>query len=193
MNKFILFGLAAIALQGCVIPHPYTSNEYQKYKQSDLKVPERPYVIKLETEFARNGQTIPAVNPLLAKAVNQALNDTKVAVSAPQAENSLKVYGNNIANIAGAAGSGFKTGLTLGLAGSKVQDYYKFYCSYSDGKTELSRTEFDHAIVSTIGVTSTPVGLTPHANLNQAFDSVTKDIVINCLGDLQHKGYLLPQ
>ncbi|MGN6901568.1 hypothetical protein ACTHT7_16375, partial [Neisseria sp. P0017.S010] len=69
----------------------------------------------------------------------------------------------------------------------------QFYCSYSDGKKELNRSEFNHAIVTTFGLTSTPKELTPHSNLDQAFISVTKDIVVNCLGDLQNKGFLLPE
>ena len=47
--------------------------------------------------------------------------------------------------------------------------------------------------MTTIGLTSTPKELTPHSNLDQAFISVTKDIVVNCLGDLQNKGFLLPE
>ena len=38
MNKLLIL-CSALALSACVVPHPYTSTEYQKYKQSDLKVP----------------------------------------------------------------------------------------------------------------------------------------------------------
>ena len=186
MNKLLIL-CSTLALSACVVPHPYTSTEYQKYKQSDLKVPNQPYPIRLEGEFERNGKPFPKVNPALTKAAKIALNGTKIVTVDPQAQNSLKIHANNIADIGGAVG------LTFGLAGSTVQDYYQFYCSYSDGKKELNRSEFNHAIVTTIGLTSTPKELTPHSNLDQAFISVTKDIVVNCLGDLQNKGFLLPE
>ena len=192
MNKLLIL-CSALALSACVVPHPYTSTEYQKYKQSDLKVPNQPYTIRLEGEFERNGKSFPKANPALTKAAKIALNGTKIVTVDPQAQNSLKIHANNIANIGGAVGNGIKTGLTFGLAGSTVQDYYQFYCSYSDGKKELNRSEFNHAIVTTFGLTSTPKELTPHSNLDQAFISVTKDIVVNCLGDLQNKGFLLPE
>ena len=47
MNKLLIL-CSALALSACVVPHPYTSTEYQKYKQSDLKVPNQPYPIRLE-------------------------------------------------------------------------------------------------------------------------------------------------
>lgn len=191
MNKLFLLA-AAFSLSACMIPQPYISDEYQKYRPSDLKVPERPYVLKLETEFSRNGTPLPAVVPTFTNAVNQALNETRVAVSAPQAENSLKISADNIADLGQAARSGVKTGLTLGISGSTVQDDYRFICSYSDGKQELSHAEFKHAIVSTIGASNAPIGMTRQLNVQQAFNSITRDIVVNCLGDLQKKGYLLP-
>lgn len=193
MTKILFTLSSALILSACVVPHPYTSKEYQKYQQSDLQIPSQPYVVKLETEFARNGNTMPAVTPMMAEIVKQALTDSKIAIPSNHARYSLKLYGNNIANIGNAAAQGFKTGLTLGLAGSTVQDYYQFYCTYSDDRQQLSRTDYNHSIVTTIGASTQPIGLIPHASLDQAFRTVTKEIVINCLGDLQKQGYLLPQ
>lgn len=192
MNKLWLPALAFFLSACSFTPKPYISDEYQKYKVSDLKVPERPHVLKLETEFTRNGKPLPAVRPELTQAVNQALNETKVAVSVPQSEATLKIYANNIVNMKNAIESGIGTGVTFGLAGNTVRDDYTFICSYSHGNQELSKAEFDHAIVSNIGARATPIGLIPQKNLQQAFFAVTKDVVVNCLGDLQKKGYLLP-
>ena len=80
MNKLLIL-CSALALSACVVPHPYTSTEYQKYKQSDLKIPNQPYPIRLEGEFERNGKSFPKANPALTKAAKIALNGTKIVTN----------------------------------------------------------------------------------------------------------------
>ncbi len=187
-----LFILPFVLLtSACISVQTYTSSEHQKYHNSDLKVPDSPYPIRLETEFFRNGKPIPAASAELSQAAKAALQNTKIAVVQPRAENTLKISGNNIADISQAVGQGFKTGLTLGLSGSTVQDNYQFTCSYLNKNQVLLSETYPHAIVSNIGNKAPPPGLTYRGPIPVAFNTVVSDIVTNCLGDIQKNGYLV--
>lgn len=187
-----LFILPFVLLtSACISVQTYTSSEHQKYHNSDLKTPSHPYPIQLKTEFFRNGKPIPAASAELSQAAKAALQNTKIAVVQHQAENTLKISGNNIADIGQAVGQGFKTGLTMGLSGSTVQDYYQFTCSYLNKNQVLLSETYPHAIVSNIGNKAPPPGLTYRGNIPAAFNTVVSDIVVNCLGDIQKNGYLV--
>ena len=172
--KFLSILPLSMILSACV--HSYTSPEYQKYRASDLKIP-----------------TLPAVIPQVKRNVVQTLRRTHVIEPSDNAEHTFKISANNVADLGDAVRKGFGTGLTFGLAGNTVQDNYEVSCSYLDRNKVLHTENYQHAIASTVGNASPPAGMLAHPNLNAAFSSVMDDVVINCLGDLQKTGYLLPQ
>jgi hypothetical protein len=97
---------------------------------------------------------------------------------------------NNVADTGAAAGKGFGTGLTFGLAGSHVTDGYEMTVRLTQGTTITERA-YSHAILSTIGNASGPPGLTP-VSLGAAFNQVVDDLVLNAIKDLQAAGMLPP-
>ena len=189
--KFLSILPLSMILSACV--HSYTSPEYQKYRASDLKIPTQPFAARIEAEFFRNGQPLPAVIPQVKRNVVQTLRRTHVIEPSDNAEHTFKISANNVADLGDAVRKGFGTGLTFGLAGNTVQDNYEVSCSYLDRNKVLHTENYQHAIASTVGNASPPAGMLAHPNLNAAFSSVMDDVVINCLGYLQKTGYLLPQ
>lgn len=189
--KLSLILVLSMGLSACT--HSYTSPDFQKYRVSDLKVPSQSFAARMEVEFFRNGQPLPAVIPQVKREVTQTLRRTRVIELSDNAEHTFKISANNVADLGDAVRKGFGTGLTFGLAGNTVQDHYEVSCSYLDRNKVLHTENYQHAIVTTVGNASPPTGMLVHPNLNAAFSSVMDDVVINCLGDLQKNGYLLPQ
>src|SRR5262249_30405612 len=91
---------------------------------------------------------------------------------------------DNVGDKGEAAAKGFGTGLTLDLAGSLVTDGYVFTGTYqAAGKAPITKV-YKHALHSTIGNAKGPERLTP-MTVQQAFDKVLKDLVLDCVLDLQ--------
>lgn len=168
----------------------YTPVEYQKYRQSELSIPSQPVLVKVDANFQRNSQPLPAASPLLQAAIEHALKETRILVPYKDAENTLQVTGNNIADPGQAFAKGFGTGLTLGLIGSRTEDFYDFSCSYINNGKLVSQEHYKHAILGTVGNKSAPVGAIRQPGLNEAFQAVVTDVVVNCLGDLQKNNHI---
>ncbi len=193
MKTYLLLAFSsAVLLGGCVSPSFYTVNEYQKHRQQDLIIPQKPFAVRVEADFSRNGQALPAANGELAAAVEKALTNTRIAIPYAHAENAIKITADNISDLKQALNKGFATGLTLGMAGNRVQDYYQFTCHYLNKNQALYSTQYNHALITAIGNVAPPSDSTVQSNPKTAFASITKDIVINCLVDLQKNGFLLP-
>ena len=86
----------------------------------------------------------------------------------------------------GAFGKGFGTGLTLGLAGTAVSDFYEATIVRTQADTSVTR-DYGHAIHSTVGNVSEPpvANVAASANLNDAFKSMVEDVVLQFLIDME--------
>jgi len=180
-------GLAAAAL-------PAQAGSYLANKPGELKPearvkPPAAQPAQLLVTFQRDGTAVPKVlkivrpkveRELKASGMFTTLSDTPVPNGAI-----VSVTINNITE-KGAAGKGFKTGLTFGLAGTMVTDRYKVTVDYvpAAGKPTVTRV-VDHAIFTTIGLKSTPpADATKMQNLLDAFDGVVRQTVAHALNGI---------
>ncbi|NWG87346.1 MAG: hypothetical protein HXY26_07555 [Hydrogenophilaceae bacterium] len=121
---------------------------------------------------------------------SKSLTDTQVLVPASpkdQPKAKLDIQIDNVADIGQAAGKGFITGLTFGLAGSTVTDGYVMKATYTNPEGKAINHEYRHAIHSMIGNTDPPPGVETMSPL-EAVARVTDDLVAKLLRDLRKDG-----
>lgn len=96
----------------------------------------------------------------------------------------LSVTMNNIPQ-EDAAGRGFTTGLTLGLAGTTVSDFYVGTARFvsGPGATEIAAEE-RHALHSTLGNTDAPQNLTPAASPLEGVNTILRQLMEHLLFDV---------
>lgn len=180
-----------LALVGCVSPHPYVDPAMRTAEYDALVRPAAPRPVALDVTFQANGKHKRAVDPQARAAVEKALVRSGVyapGVGSDAAAERLSIVINNVGDVAGAAASGFGTGLTLGAVGTMVTDGYVMTVQHSrDGGAATTR-EYRHAIVTTIGNHAPPPGMAPMKDLNTAFDRVVEDMTLRMLADLQSSG-----
>ncbi|HVQ09282.1 MAG TPA: hypothetical protein VMS43_12695 [Allosphingosinicella sp.] len=96
----------------------------------------------------------------------------------------LSITINNIPE-RGAAGRGFRTGLTFGLAGTTVTDDYEITFEYLSGPTATPiRRVVRHAIRTTIGRTDPPTDVTRARNPEEALRTVVRQSLAHGLNQL---------
>jgi hypothetical protein len=91
----------------------------------------------------------------------------------------------------GAAAQGFATGLTLGLAGTTVSDYYVGTARYSAGGTELA-SEKRHALHSQIGAAEAPANMVQAENPEAGVRTVVRQLVEHLVFDLANQPGFAP-
>ena len=187
--------LFALALcQGCfAIHHHYVDAALPKHAYSELKPRSEPRPLALNVEFQTNGEPKPAMGPQVLGRFSKALAASKLftvvgAGSSPDMDR-LNIVLNNYGNRAAAMGKGFATGLTWGLVGTMVTDHYHMTATFYPAAGESYRKEYEHALHSTIGLTTGPDGL-QSMEVQAAIDKICEDLVLNLLVDLQKDGKL---
>ena len=96
----------------------------------------------------------------------------------------LSITINNIPE-RGAAGRGFRTGLTFGLAGTTVTDAYEITFEYLSGPSAAPiRRVVRHAIKTTIGRTDPPTDATRVRNAEEAIRTVVRQSLAHGLNQL---------
>lgn len=182
--------LAIVALTSCISSKSYVDPQFRRATMEELTVPDSPPRVALVVEFQRNGAPMPAGDGELRSAVVAALRKTGLAtVVSDGGERTLRVVGNNIADVSAAKLSGFGTGLTLGLAGSTVTDFYEFQIELSGGGRETQGT-YKHAVHSRVGAGSAPIPGVEPSSTGQAFSQVVEDVLLNFFSDQQAAGAL---
>jgi ankyrin repeat protein len=83
------------------------------------------------------------------------------------------------------------TGLTLGLKGSKVTDYYEMNVTARIAGKTIAKSGYKHAILSTLGLAKGTKDV-PSMTISEAFDKVIEDLILNFLGDLQKEDLTSP-
>lgn len=187
MMSFLSLGLLSLMLTGCVSTKSYVDPNYGKVKYEDLARRTEPYRWRVVAEFQRNGSRLPAADAELMGHVERVIRASGFAVPTSEASApEIKVIVNNVADLGSAAGKGFGTGLTFGLAGSSISDYYEMEVVLTDGKNVLKKTGYKHAIHSTVGNTNGPEGLEPMSTA-AAFGKVVEQLLLNALKDIERE------
>ncbi len=186
----VLVILNCCFLSACATPQSYVDPEYHKTSYEDIQRSNKPVRTKVTAHFQRNGAPLPAVNSEVQGHVERTLRASGVFVpTIENAEASIEVTANNIADLETARAKGFKTGFTFYAAGSMVDDNYVFTYIYRSAEGKEQKYSYAHAIHTAIGRTERPAGLTP-TTIADAFGRVVEDSTLNFVRDLQKDNIL---
>jgi len=184
---FVLI-LVFFSLFGCATTKSYVDPGHGRATYDDIIRRSEPYRVKIIVEFQRNGKHFPQGDSELMGHVQRVVRGTGFAIPATQdTSGELKVVVNNIADLGKAVAKGFGTGLTLGLAGSTVTDYYELEASLSLNDKVIKRTGYKHSLHTTVGLKNAPEGLEPMTP-SAAFGKVVEQLILNFINDIQKSG-----
>jgi len=183
--------LSAIALSGCISIKSYVDPTYAKAGYEDLTRPSQAPALKVNAEFLRNGERLPKGDNELRGHVERVLRGSGLITPSDSAsDGTVTVAVNNVGDVGKAAAKGFGTGLTFGLAGSTVQDGYEMTVTlYTNGQT-VTKSDYKHVIITTVGNEKGPEGLVP-TTPGAAFGTIVEQMLLNALGDFQKAGLLV--
>lgn len=177
--------LVATALTGCISTSFYVDPGTRDVAAAEIRRPAEPKPVELVFEFQTKG----APNASATKTLQQQVTEQVVAsglFSAIDAKGGgmVSVVVNNVPQ-EDAASKGFTTGLTLGMAGSKVTDFYECTITYlpAGGGNQVSKTA-RHAIHTTIGNAAAPAGMVKSENIEAAVRTMLRQVVGNALQQL---------
>lgn len=198
ISSVLLSGLAIGLLFLCISQKGYSQKSYvdtlyHKADYEDIQRLAKPLPVKVEVHFQRNGQPLPAADNVLRGNVERELRASGVFTPTAEANtpSTISVTGNNIADLKAARSKGFKAGFTFGAAGSMVDDNYEFLCVYNDGSGEDHKFTYPHAIHTAVGRKKPQTTLKP-TTVDDAFNHVVQDVILNFIKDIQDAG-LVPK
>ena len=177
--------ILVLLLSGCLMPKSYVDPTYSDISYDDITRRPEPYRLEIITEFQRNGEHYPKGDKILKSHVDRIVRATSFAIPVTgNAEGILKIVVNNFGNKGESAAKGIGTGLTFGLIGSTVTDYYDMQAEFRlEGRT-VREDSYQHAIHTTIGNKSGPPGLEPKSTM-EAFDDVLEDLILRFIDDIE--------
>jgi hypothetical protein len=188
VNYFLkCMGFAALAFSatGCISTKSYVEPQYKKATYESIERLAEPLNVKITVTFLRNGEPLPAADGELRGHVERVIRASGVFTPSTAAETkaSFQVRANNIADLAAARMKGFGTGLSLGAAGSTIDDNYEFEFTYvAAGKTQTHK--YLHTIHSTVGNAKPPAGIVATTPAD-AFSRVVEDVTLNFINDIR--------
>lgn len=183
--------VALVVLSGCVTPKSYVDPSFSKADYGDLQTTAQKYDANVTVQFQRNGKVFDKAHTELENHVLRSLRSTGI-INPVTADSglSIRVVVNNVANMGSAATKGVGTGLTLGLAGSVVTDYYEISIEFSDGQGGTIRNDYKHALHTTIGNKKAPIeGVAPTSPAD-GFGTIVEQTILNFVKDMQDSGLL---
>jgi hypothetical protein len=184
----MLVALMPLVLTGCISMKSYVDPGFAKARYEDLRKPAQPYAFKVVGKFERNGKHLPKVDKQLQGHVERVLRGSGLIVPAESASSGeIIVVVNNVVNTGQAAAKGFGTGLTFGLAGSLVTDYYEMRIMLNVNGKVIEKSGYKHALHSTVGNKKGPEGLTPTTPI-AGFETIVEQMLLNALRDVQGDG-----
>lgn len=185
IRKIFLVFLIGFAFVGCMSSKSYLDPKYSDVGYEDIKVVDKKYNAKIDIEFQRNGEHISNIDQELRSNVEQIFRASGVLVpSTNNTDIKIKVICNNIADLAEARVKGIGTGLTFGISGSVVTDYYVITVTLNNGKEIISR-KYDHAIYTTVGNKKSPIEGVQPTTASNAFNGVIEDVILEFIKEMQ--------
>ena len=186
----ILLLALVVTLSGCIAPRTIVDPTYGNTKYEDISRPSAPKKLFVSAEFQRNGEHYPKADASLKDIVERVLRASGVVSPANDAvSGEINVVVNNFGDRGSAAAKGFATGLTFGLVGTTVTDYYEMkVVIYMDGKV-ITKDGIKHALHTKIGMGSTPEGVEV-LPVQTAFERAIEQMLLNAIRELQQSGEL---
>ena len=191
--RTLFLRVAAAAAAAAFLAGPAAAGAYLDSAITDLKPEERvtvaaPQPVQMLFQFQTKGAINARATKFLREEVTTATQTAAVfsTVSDAPAPNGaiLSITINNVPQ-ENAAGKGFVTGLTFGLKGSTVADYYDCTFEYvpAGGGQKVTKT-LRHTIYFTIGATAAPENAVKMKNINEAVITMARQAVSHGLNDL---------
>lgn len=185
-----LLVLVMSSLVGCVSTNSFVDPTHGRATYDDITRRAEPYRWRIVVEFRRNGAHLPEVDGELMSNVERVVLASGMAIPSPEGSSGqIKVVVNNIADMWSAGAKGFGIGLTFGLVGSTLSDYYEMEAELSMNGKIIRRSGYRHAIHTTVGNAGGPQGVEA-MSLSAAFSKALEQMMLNSLEDLQQSGEL---
>jgi hypothetical protein len=141
-------------------------------------------IFEFRTKGAANAKATKYLKDIVEKKLTESGYFSSVSTAPVEGGATLIMVIDNIPE-EGAAGKGFKVGLTFGLAGTKVTDFYDSSLEYSaGGGAGSTKSSVKHAIHTTLGKKADEsIGILVK-KYDDAFDIVVRQIVEHGLNDI---------
>jgi len=167
----------------------YVDGNTKVVAASEFKKPNAPRPVQLVFEFQTRGAPNTRATDLVKPEVVQQVTSSglfSTMVDRPASDSGLlSITINNVPLTDDAFTKGFVTGLTFGLAGSKVSDGYVCTVKYlPPGASEPIVKTARHAIHATIGAAAAPGNATPAPDGKSAVMTMVDGVVSTALNDL---------
>lgn len=174
-------------LSGCATH--YLDNNTPEVPVAQYKKPPTAKPVQLLFEFQTKGTLNTRATDYLKARVEQQVRESglfsDVTNSAVPGGALLSITLNNVPVDDSAFSKGFVTGLTFGLAGSKVSDGYVCTVNYLPPGTSTPVVKMArHAIHTTLGASVAPERATKVDNIEAAVTTMTKQVISTALKDL---------
>lgn len=174
----------------------YPIQNHAKVSFSDLQENSNPQSVQLSFQFQRNGSELSRVSlkysPTITRLLRQSNLFSEVNDSGIRSETLIEITMNNhFDSLAGAAGQGVLSGLTLGTVGTKVTDNYAITATYHSLSRNAVVNKYDYALTSTSGLIKGSVeDVEPKKSIEAAINTILEQFIVFWLKDLQEQGFL---
>ena len=190
--KILFIAITLLLLGGCVAvsTKSFLDPSIQKISYEDIQRRSVPLKLKLFVEFQVNGKHYPAGDSELKDIAERVLRGTGVIVPVEkQSDGEIKVLVNNFIDPDKLFAQGFKAGLTFGIVGKTLLDGYEMTVSITANGKTANITAINHAIYSTIGNLSPPIG-TEVISTTVAVRRVIEQMLLRAIQKMQKTGEL---
>lgn len=141
-------------------------------------------LFQFQTNGAANARAMQFLNPHITQYVTESGAFSAVGAAPADGGAIVSITINNVPQ-ENAASQGFMTGLTFGLRGSVVADYYIATIEYVSGpETAPIRIEVRHTLYTLIGRSEAPPNTTQARNADEAVLTVMRQMVQRLVNDL---------
>jgi hypothetical protein len=167
----------------------YVDTALKDVPPENMKKLDAPKPVQLLFEFQTKDASNPVATQKLRPRVEEIVKKTGVfSELSPGPVSSgavLSIVVNNVVLTDNAAGKGFVTGLTFGIAGSAVTDGYICTIVYiPDGNAPKISKTVRHAIHTTLGNANPPAGAVKSASAEDAVNTMMRQIIMNAVNDI---------
>jgi hypothetical protein len=190
-------GLFLLA-SGCISARSYVDPTFPsvpKVTAASLRKSDAPPLVDLQVAFLSNGTPNARGAEFARKRMAGRLDASGVVRVAPSSGGgayTLRVTMENLGDTNTAFSRGFVTGLTFGLSGSSVTEFYVFDAALEQPGRAPVKLSLKHTITSVTESGEVPAGQQA-MRLEDAILRVLDELVDTMLRDFQAKGLLLPQ